>query len=111
MKRRAYDRVIQFQRSTPIDDGLALREGEFVAYGDAVPASFVPGVGSERFANAQNAATAPGIFRFWYTPDLADLTPADRINDGGIIYGITSVRWDGRTTSEVEVAATMKFGA
>lgn len=103
-----YDRMIQFQRSQLVDDGLARVPGPPANLGPAVPARFVPGVGRERFANQQNSATAPVVFYFQWCPDLADLAETDRVLDGGRSFEIVSVRWDGRTNSEIEVSAIFK---
>lgn len=103
-----YDRVIQFQRASLVDDGLARVPGPPANLGPAIPARFVPGVGRERFSNQQNSATAPVVFYFPWCPDLADLTETDQVVDGARRYEIVSVRWDGRTNSEVEVSAVYK---
>lgn len=110
VKRASYDRLIQFQRSTPVDDGLAITEGPFINLSVAVPGRLKPAVGGERFANEQNVATAPSVFYFRWCPELADLTPADELVDAGVSFAIKAVTWDGRTNSEVEVAAVRKYG-
>lgn len=104
----AYDRMIQFQRVTLVDDGLASVEGGWLAHGPEVPARMKPGVGAERFANEQNSATAPSVFWFRWCPQLDDLSPKDRLEDAGRVYDVKAVRWDGRTTSEVEVSAVFR---
>ena len=101
------DRVISFQRKgEEVDNGHERVPGDWadIAGAEAVPAMFKPGMGSERFANAQNAATAPSVYWVRYMPALADLSPLDRIVDATRVYDIKSVKWDGRTTSQIEIA-------
>lgn len=100
-----YDRLIQFQEPALVDGGLARRKGNYADLGPAVPARMKPGVGSERFANEQNAATAPAVFWFLWCPELADLQPDARLVDSVLTYEVKSVRWDGNKNSEVEVSA------
>lgn len=100
-----YDRLIQFQVADLVDGGMARRKGAWADYGPAVPARMKPGVGSERFANAQNAATAPAVFWFLWCPELAALEPDARLVDGMLTYEVKSVRWDGNRNSEVEISA------
>lgn len=103
-----YDRLIQFQVAPLVDGGMARRKGEFANLGPAVPARMKPGVGRERFANEQNAATAPRIYWFRWCPELAALGEDARLVDGAAVLEVKSVRWDGNMNSEVEVAAVQK---
>lgn len=105
-----YDRLIQFERAGTRDTGMQRVRDDWQDFGPPVPARFKPAVGSERFANAENSATAPGVFWFRYIPELVDLNPADRVFDQstGYYYVLTSVNWDGRTNSEVEVTGTKR---
>ena len=106
----SYDRLIQFKRPSVVDDGFAKREGALVDIAVPVPARFVAAIGTERFANEQNVATAPSMFYFLWCPELADLSPIDEVFDAGVSFAIKAVNWDGRTNSEVEVAAIRKHG-
>lgn len=111
MTRRSYDRQIRIDRPAAAHDGLQKTDG--FAPLATVPARMDPGAGSERFANEQNAATAPAIFRFLYDPRLEDLSPTDRLVDLSLpaamqTFDIQSVRWDGRLKSEIEVLATSR---
>lgn len=105
MGNRSYDREVTFQRATSAHDGLQKRPTGWPAIA-AVPARMKPGIGRERFANAQNAAEAPAVYFVLYDPRLADLKAADRLVDPivGRTFDIQSVRWDGRLTSEMEIA-------
>lgn len=100
-----YDRLIQFQAPGLVDGGMARRKGDWEDLGPAVPARMKAGIGSERFANAQNAATAPAVFWFTWCPELAALEPDARLVDGLLTYEVKAVRWDGNRNSEVEVSA------
>lgn len=103
-----YDRLIQFQAPALVDGGLARRKGDWTDLGPAVPARMKPGVGKERFANEQNAATAPAVYWFLWCPELDALAPDARLVDGAAIYEVNAVRWDGNRNSEVEVSAIRK---
>lgn len=102
-----YDRLIQFQMPEVVDGGLARRSGGFADLGDPVPARMKPGIGSERFSNEQNAASAPAVYWFRWCPALADLDESALLVDGQT-YAVKSVRWDGNMNSEVEVSAVRK---
>lgn len=111
MTRRSYDREIRFDRPSGGHDGL--QKTDAFAPLATVPARMDPGAGSERFANEQNAATAPAIYRFLFDPRLEDLAPDDRLVDLSLpaamqTFDIHSVRWDGRRNSEIEVLATAR---
>lgn len=63
-----------------------------------------PAPGTERFANAENAATAPTRFLFRYEPDLVSVV--DRLLYGGRTYDIKSVNeWGNREGWEVLAVA------
>lgn len=63
-----------------------------------------PVPGTERFANAENAATAPTRFLFRYEPDLVSVI--DRLLYGGRTYDIKSVaEWGNREGWEVLAVA------
>jgi hypothetical protein len=109
MAARSYDREVRFERAGTVHDG-------FQQVADAwglvakVPARMKPGIGSERFANEQNAAEAPAVFDVLFDPRLADLSPSDRLVDlaTGRTYDIKSVRWDGRLNAEMEILASAR---
>lgn len=103
---RSFDREVTFQRATSAHDGLQKATTAWTPIA-TVPARMKPGVGRERFANAQNAAEAPAVYFVLYDPDLVDLKAADRLVDPvvGRTFDIQSVRWDGRLNAEMEIAA------
>lgn len=73
-------------------------------------ASATPGGGRERLLSAQNAAEAPMVFRIRWAPDLADLSPADRVQyppTSERYYDIASVVEIG-TCEGIEIAATAR---
>lgn len=109
MARRSYDREIRLERAVAAHDGLQKRAASWDPVAQ-VPARMKPGVGSERFANEQNAATAPAVFHCLFDPRLADLAAKDRLVDLAIdrVFDIQSVRWDGRHNSEMEILATAR---
>ena len=109
MARRSYDREIRLERATAGHDGLQKVATRWDPIAQ-VPARMKPGVGSERFANEQNAAEAPAVFWILFDPRLEDLKASDRLVDLAIgrTFDVKSVRWDGRRNSEMEILATAK---
>lgn len=109
MADRSYDREIVLERALRSHDGLQKTDTSWQSIAQ-VPARMEPGKGSERFANEQNAATAPAIFHCLFDPRLADLKAKDRLYDLAIdrTFDIQSIRWDGRTTSEMEILASAR---
>lgn len=115
MATRGYDREVRFERAGRGHDGFQRVANAWEELAK-VPAKMKPGVGGERFANAQNAAEAPAVFYVRFEPRLADLSPNDRLVDlalpsqadpaiAGREFDIKSVRWDGRLNSEMEILA------
>lgn len=87
------------RRVTIVRDGAATTDdwGEATAGTPARMtrwASMRPAPGTERFANAENAATAPMRFVFRWAADLVRVT--DRLELGGRTYDIKSVTEIGR---------------
>jgi hypothetical protein len=79
-----------------------------------VPARMVSGIGQERFASAENAATAPAVFVIRRSPEVEDVDAGDALleleenGDGEMVpvrrYDIKSARpWpqDPRRTLEI----------
>lgn len=85
------DRRIRIER-----DGAASHDGYQNVPGApvtvaSVAASYRPGAGSERFANAETSATAPAIFEIRWSNRVRDVSPLDRVEYGGRMYDITRV--------------------
>lgn len=102
---------IRIERDGPsLHDGFQRVPGDIQILG-TVWASYWPGGGKERTANAENAATAPAVFRIQYADLYADLGPGDRIRypsrDDGALYDIKSCFELGRR-DEIEIAAVRR---
>jgi head-tail adaptor len=116
MDARKLDRRIRIERDgPPRHDGFQNVAGapEILA---EVWSSYRAGGGHERYANAENAATAPVIFRIRWQPGLnpdapMGLNPSDRIRypavDGGSIYDIKAVTPVDRR-KWIDIAATRR---
>lgn len=98
------------RRVTIVRDGVGTRDG----HGQLVPgapvltetwASVRPAPGTERFVNAENAASAPMRFVFRWRADLVRET--DRIEHDGLTFHVASVTEIGRREG-IEVLATAR---
>jgi len=113
------DRRIRIERDGPTThDGYQNAPGEPVVLA-TVWASARPGGGRERYANAENAATAPMVFTIRWTRALdpnapEGISPADRVRypatDAGRLYDIKSAVELGRRDGIV-IAAVRKSGS
>ncbi len=114
----ALNRRIRIERDGPSKhDGFQNVPG-VAAVLATVWASHRPGGGRERLANAENAATAPAVFRIrWnkaFDPDASGgLSPDDRVRfparDDGALYDIASVTEIGLREG-IEIIATKRTG-
>lgn len=87
---RVYDRLITIQRQGPdTDDGYTTVPGAWEPYAENIPARRVIRGGDERFANAQNAATQITVFYTRWSPELAQVSPQDRIVHEGRNYELS----------------------
>lgn len=103
------NRRIAIERAGIVDNASGDRVDGFTP-ARVVAASATPGGGRERLLSAQNAAEAPMVFRIRWARDLADLSPADRIQypaTSGRYYDIASVVEIG-TREGIEIAATAR---
>lgn len=94
MRSGGLDDVVTFARpGAPVRDGRSRVVGADVPIAVDVPCEIEAGQGSERFANAENAATAPYILRCRREDDLDTLDAGDvAIDQLGHRYDIKSVR-------------------
>lgn len=116
MDARKLDRRIRIERDGPsIHDGFQNVPGAPEMLTE-VWSSYRAGGGQERYANAENAATAPVIFRIRWQPGLdpdtpQGLTPADRVRyparDDGSLYDIKAVTPIDRK-KWIDIAATRR---
>lgn len=105
MRAGRFDRLVDLmRRGADIDDGLSMQPGVLAALMENVPAEVKPAPGNEKYINAENAATAPTIFRVPWSPDYEDLNPKDVVRYGGRDYNIVSVVEIGRREA-LEIAA------
>ncbi len=95
-----FDRMIRIERDAPAShDGYQNVPGAPFVLAERW-AHYLPGAGRERFADAENAATAPAIFTIFWSPEVEDVSPVDRVrfpakNDGRL-YDIQRVEEVGR---------------
>ncbi len=108
MRSGGMDAVVAFHRpGAPVRVGGSRVPGPPVVVAKDVPAEIVAGIGAERFANAENAATAPVVVHVRREPDVETLDPLCTMTDeGGQVYAILSVRPAERDPRrELEIAA------
>lgn len=108
-----FDSLVTFTRhGPPVRDGRSRVDGPPVEVAANVPCNIVPGVGTERFANAENAATAPAVFVVRREPDLEQLDAGDCcVDQDGRVYDIKSVRpHPDNPRFDLEVTAVRKAG-
>jgi len=89
------DSLVKFVRpGVPSRDGRSRVPGADVLVADLVPCHVLGGQGTERFANAENAATAPIVITVRREPDLDGLDTGDVaiLLETGKRYDIKSVR-------------------
>lgn len=95
----ALDRTVTIQApGAAVDDGHTLVEGAFATIGGGpLPATYRPTPGTERFASAENAATAPAVFWVRWSADIAGTDPRHQLlDDSGRAHNIVSVTELGR---------------
>lgn len=84
------DKRVTLQRpGGGVDDGYTRTEG--FADHATVWASVRPGPGTERFANGENAATAPVVVRIRWSENVKGVDPTWRLKFRGRPYDIKSV--------------------
>lgn len=113
MRSGGFDSLVTFtQPGPPVRDGRSRVDGPPVEVAANVPCEITPGVGSERFANAENAASAPAVFRVRKEPDLEQLDAGGNVVDqDGRVYDIKSVRDHPKNPRfELEITAVRKAG-
>lgn len=103
-----YDRLIQILRPHEADDGTSIVTQGLIEHGKPVPARFKPGLGKERFANAQNSESAPAVYFVRYHPDFSVLPASWLLRDGVTEWQIISARWDGNLNSEIEISVSVR---
>ncbi|WP_374295174.1 head-tail adaptor protein [Sphingomonas sp.] len=118
MDARRLDRRIRIERDGPSKhDGFQNVPGSPAVLAE-VWSSYRAGGGQERYANAENAATAPVVFRVRWRPDFdpdlhGGLTPNDRVRypatDAGALYDIKAVTAIGRK-KWIDIAAVRRVG-
>lgn len=70
------DNLVRILRPGPLArEGRSRVPGEDVLVADRVPARLQAGVGTERFASAENIATAPAVFIIRREPDVENIEP------------------------------------
>lgn len=100
------DRLIVIERAgLPVEDGYTTNPGEFAEFTRAW-AKVLFGTGQERREAAQERASVSATFNVRWTPKLAQVGPADRINWQGI-WDIASAIPVGRNR-EIHFTATRK---
>ena len=95
MRSGGLDGLVRFVRAGGmVQDGRSRVPGPDVTVADNVPCSVKAGQGTERFANAENAATAPIVISVRREPDLETLDAGDFaiLIETGRRYDIKSVR-------------------
>lgn len=111
MRSGTLDTLVRLQRlGPPQDDGTTSVPGAFQDMKpEPVWASERAGGGNERFANAENAATAVTVFRIRWDPDLDDLNPKDRLvrHLDGEEFNILNVNKVGRQDM-MEITTTVR---
>ena len=113
MRSGGFDSLVTFTRpGVPTRDGRSRVDGAPVEVAANVPCDIIAGVGSERFASAENAATAPFVIYCRREPDLDSLDPGDHaVDQDAHVYDIKSVRPDPKDPRHgLEIAAVRKMG-
>lgn len=92
MRSGGQDTLIRIMKpGPPVRDGRSRVDGPDVLVAE-LPCSYLPGQGTERFANAENAATAPAIFRCRREPEIEDVDAGCTILLLDLVDGVMVVR-------------------
>lgn len=107
MKRKPRDQLVTFQRASESSNSLGEPVQTWADICDAMAA--VAGIrGTERFSALQVRAEVD--HRFWtdWRPDLADLSPKDRIVHNGRAFDIASVVNIDERNMDLEIVARLR---
>lgn len=99
------DRLVQFRRSTLMDDGFSQVE-QWADYGSPTPAAKADISDGERWRAASVEASITTRFTVRWTGFTVDLTPKDQLVCDGITYNITGVKEVGPRRRWLEITAT-----
>lgn len=88
------DSLVAFYRDgEPVREGRSRVSPGAIPIAVNVPAHIIAGVGAERYASAENAATAPYVITIRKEPDVEELGAGHVMKDDlGKLYDISSVR-------------------
>lgn len=100
-----YDRLIQFLRGQPFDDGYTSGLGEPVALGLPVRGEKEDISDGERYRGGEVSASITTRFRVRWSPFTAQLTPKDLLECEGRRYEIAGIKERGPRRSVLEITA------
>ncbi len=106
-QRRRLDSIVTFQRRTNAKDGFNAPTKDGWADVFETRCAVYPAPGFERFANAQNAATAPVMIEVRSEPRTLDLKAKDRL----IIHGPDGLKESGTTYNIVSPNEQLERGS
>lgn len=86
---KRFDRIVMLRRRGAGTNALNEPTTTFEDVGELRARTF-PAPGTEKYANAQNAATAPTVFEFRDSPTARTITADDIIRMDAVDYGVLS---------------------
>lgn len=104
----SYDRRIQFQRATLLDDGFS-KVDSWANHGTPVFAAFQDVSDSEKWRAGEVQAQITSRFRVRYSAFTAGITPKDRIVFEGREYNITGIKEVAGRKRELEISAVARI--